>query len=134
MMKRSILLIICAFLCAAVSFGQSTDKREQRKNLTVKTWKTPVKSTRFLDHLTKYDDKGRKIEEIEYSSSGMKARCTYEYDENDQVIREVIYDENNKAVHVHKIEYNADGTKKRQLNYSAKGNLLSTKTYEYIRK
>ena len=133
-MKKTLLFLSCMLLCAFVSFGQNTDKREQRKTLTVKSWKTPVKGTRYLDHLTRYDAQGRKVEEIEYNASGMKARCVYEYDENGRVVREVIYDENNKASRVHKIEYNPDGTKKRQLNYSAKGNLLSTRTYEYIRK
>ena len=133
-MKRIILLIICTILCTSVTFGQSSDKKESRKNLTVKTWKTPVKGTKYLDHVTKYDAKGRKVEEIEYTGSAMKARCTYEYDENDRVVREVVYDEHNKAYRIHKIEYNADGTKKRQLNYNAKGNLLSIREYEYIRK
>ena len=131
-MKRIILILTCALLCVTVSYGQS-DKKESRKNLTVKTWKTPVKGTKYLDHVTKYDAKGRKVEEIEYTGAAMKARCTYEYDENDRVVREVVYDEHNKAYRIHKIEYNADGTKKRQLNYNAKGNLLSIREYEYIR-
>ena len=130
-----ILLLGCVLLCAAVSFGQTTDKKEQRKNLTVREWKTPVKGSRHLDHVTKYDAKGRKVEEVEYSQSGsLKARCTYEYDEHDRVSREVIYDENNKASRVRKFEYNADGTRKRQLTYSAKGSLISVKEFEYIRK
>ena len=133
-MKKIIVLLGCIILCISVSFGQNTEKREQRKNLTVKTWKTPVKGTKYLDHVTKYDANGRKIEEIEYGPSSMKARCTYEYDANGRVVREVVYDEHNKAYRIHKIEYNADGTKKRQLNYNAKGNLLSVREYEYIRK
>ena len=133
-MKKIIVLLGCIIFCVSVSFGQNTEKREQRKNLTVKTWKTPVKGTRYLDHVTKYDANGRKTEEIEYGPSSMKARCTYEYDANGRVVREVVYDEHNKAYRIHKIEYNADGTKKRQLNYNAKGNLLSVREYEYIRK
>ena len=133
-MKKIILLISCVLLCVSISYGQNTEKRDQRKNMTVKTWKTPVKGTKYLDHVTKYDAKGRKTEEIEYGPSSMKARCTYEYDANDRVVREVVYDEHNKPYRIHKIEYNSDGTKKRQLNYNAKGNLLSVREYEYIRK
>lgn len=133
-MKKIIILLSCAMLCVGVSFGQTTSKKDQRKNTTVKVWKTPVKGTRYLDKLTRYDAKGRKIEEIEYTSTGMRARCTYEYDDNDRVVREVVYDERNKPYRIHKIEYNANGTKKRQLNYNAKGQLLSVKEYEYIRK
>jgi YD repeat-containing protein len=133
-MKKIIIMMFCAVMSMSVSFGQSSEKKELRKNTTVKTWKTPVKGTKYLDHVTKYDAKGRKTEEIEYNSSAMTARITYEYDENDRVVREVVYDERNKAARIHKIEYNADGTKKRQLNYNAKGNLLSIREYEYIRK
>lgn len=133
-MKRIIILLSCALLCVTVSFGQSKDKKELRKNSTTKVWKTPVKGTRYLDAVVKYDAKGRKIEEIEYTATGMKARCTYEYDDKDRVVREVVYDDRNKPYRIHKIEYNADGTKKRQLNYNAKGQLLSVKEYEYIRK
>ncbi len=133
-MKNLILFLLCVLLYAPVSHGQSVSKKELRKNTTTKVWKTPVKGTRYLDGLTKYDAKGRKVEEIEYGSSGfMRMRCTYEYDQNNRVVREVVYDERNKPYRIHKIEYNADGTKKRQLNYNTKGNLLSVKEYEYIR-
>lgn len=127
-------MFVCAVLFAAVSFGQSSEKKDSRKNQTVKVWKTPVKGTRYLDEVTKYDSKGRKVEKIEYTSSGMKARCTYEYDDKDRVVREVVHDEKDKPYRIHKIEYNDDGTKKRQLNYNAKGHLLSVKEYEYISK
>jgi len=133
-MKRIVIILSCMLLCITVSFGQTTKKKELRKNSTTKVWKTPVKGTRYLDEVIRYDAKGRKIEEIEYTAMGMKARWTYEYDEDGRMVREVVYDDRNKPFRIHKIEYNADGTKKRQLNYNAKGQLLSVKEYEYIRK
>ena len=132
-MKKIILLLTSVLLCISVSFGQSSEKKEQRKNMTVKTWKTPVKGTKYLDHVVKYDAKGRKQEEMEYNASGLQTRVTYEYDANDRVVREVVYDDHNKPYRIHKIEYNADGTKKRQLNYNPKGVLLSVREYEYIK-
>ena len=92
-----------------------------------------MKGTKYLDHVTKYDAKGRKQEEMEYNASGLQTRVTYEYDANDRVVREVVYDDHNKPYRIHKIEYNADGTKKRQLNYNPKGVLLSVREYEYIK-
>jgi YD repeat-containing protein len=134
-MKRIIISLGCVLLLATVSFGQSASaKKDSKKNLTVKTWKTPVKGTKYLDHVTKYDENGRKVEEIEYNANGMTARETYEYDANGRVVREVVYNEHNKPYRIHKIEYNADGTKKRQLNYNAKGVLISMREYEYVRK
>ena len=52
-MKKIIILLGCVLFCVSVTFGQNTEKREQRKNMTVKTWKTPVKGTKYLDHVTK---------------------------------------------------------------------------------
>ena len=63
----------------------------------------------------------------------MKARCTYEYDANGKVSREVVYNDHNKAVRIRKFEYNADGTKKKQYNYAPNGKLQSVKEFEYVR-
>ncbi len=132
------LLLLCSLL--ALSFGvasaQASSKQESRKNLTIKEWKrgNAGKGTRYLDHVTKYDANGRKIEEIEYNSSGqMIDRCTYTYNENGKVKQEVVYDERNKPVRIRKFEYNSDGTKHKQYNYSPDGKLLSVKEFEYIR-
>lgn len=133
-MKRSIFILII-ILITGTCWAQST-KQESRKNLTVKEWNRgdAGKGARYLDHVTKYDANGRKIEDIEYSSSNlMKARCTYEYDSNGKVSREVVYNEKNKPVRIRKFEYNSDGTKKKQYNYAPNGKLQSVKEFEYIR-
>ena len=119
-MKKIILLLSCIIFCLSVSFGRNIEKKELRKNMVVNMWENPVKGTIYLDHVTKYDAKGRKSEEIEHSSSGMTARCTYEYDTNDHVVREVVYDAYNIAYYIHEIEHNNDGAKKRQPNYNEK--------------
>lgn len=133
MKKITALLIIClvGFSCYAQS-----SKHEARKNLVVKEWNRGDggKGARFLDHVTKYNADGRKAEDIEYTSTGaLKARCTYDYDENGKVSREVVYNEHNKAVRIRKFEYNTDGTKKKQYNYAPNGKLQSVKEFEYVR-
>ena len=74
-MKKTLIIMVLLLLCVG-AFAQ-TSKQEARKNLTVKEWNCgdAGKGPRFLDHVTKYDAKGRKIEDIEYTSSNtMKAR------------------------------------------------------------
>ena len=74
-MKR-LLMIIAALafvqgLAAQALSPEELAKRAKRKNLTVKEWNTDSqKKTRWLDHLTVYDSKGRKIEEAEYNKFG----------------------------------------------------------------
>ena len=138
-MKLRILLLIFALgigmtLSAQVSKA-TQEKRDARKNLVVKEWNKPVGAqVPFLDHVTTYDDQGRKIEEIEYTSYGMKYRITYEYGENGRISREVEYNDRNKVFKIRKYEYNDDGTKKKQYNYNPNGKLEVVKTFEYTTK
>lgn len=137
-MKQRLVCLASMLLCATVAYSQLTPeqlaKRERRKNLTVKEWNTDSKSkTKWLDHLTVYDNQGRKVEEIEYSNYGQVERVTCEYDEvTGKVVKEVVYDDRNKPVRIRKYEYNPDGTKRRQYNYMPNGKLYSVKVFEYI--
>ncbi len=135
-MKR-LFILLCTALFVCTAFAQvapeTLAKRERRKNLTVKEWNTVQGSkTRFLDRMTTYDEQGRKVEEIEYTSYGQKYRITYEYDATGAVSKEVEYDDRNKPVRIRKYEYNADGTKHKQYNYLPNGKLYSIKVFEYI--
>ena len=120
-------------LMAQVS-PETLAKRNKRKNLTVKEWNTNQSNkTRWLDNQRTYDDQGRKVEEIEYASYGMKWRIVYQYDDaTGLLVREIEYNDRNKPVIIRKYEYNTDGTKKKQYNYSPNGKLETVKVFEYI--
>lgn len=125
--------VFLSFSARAQLSPETIAKREKRKDLTIKEWNTDAKSkTRWLDHLTTYDDQGRKIEEIEYASYGQKERITYEYTDNGKIGKEIVYDDRNKPIRIRKYEYNEDGTKKKQYNYLPNGRLFSVKVFEYI--
>ena len=129
-MKKTLILITLLVFSSAV-FAQS--KGTRYKSVTVKEWKTSVKSgTRFMDEVTKYNSKGQKIEQIEYANYGQKARTTYEYDEKGNCVKHVLYDSKNKVVRIRKFEYYEDGSKKKQYNYDPDGKLVSTREFEYI--
>ncbi|MBR1517459.1 MAG: hypothetical protein IJ620_04880 [Bacteroidales bacterium] len=129
-MKRTFIMATLVLL-STVAWSQRVDP-EVRKNTVVKQWLTRGTAAPVLDNVTTYDELGRKIEEIEYASYGQKERITYEYEgQSDRCVRRVEYNDKNKPTKVQKIEYNADGTRKKVYNYSPKGNLKSVKTYEY---
>ena len=142
-MKR-ILFVAFLGLMAWPVFSQSVSdatiqKRENRKGMVLKEWNTAVGAKLpFLDHVTTYDEMGRKIEEIEYASYGQKSRVVSEYppdsDVTAKVVREIEYNDRDKVVRIRKFEYNEDGSKSRQLNYYPNGKLESVKVYEYIAK
>jgi len=137
-MKKYLLLVI-GIISATVAIGQLVSpetlaKRAKRKNLILKEWNTDQRSkTRWLDRVTKYDQEGRKIEEIEYASYGQKWRITIEYNDSTGLInKEVEYDDRDKPVRIRKYDYNENGTKKRQYNYAPNGKLQTVKMFEYI--
>ncbi len=137
-MKKLLLITLAIFfaqgLAAQAISPETLAKRAKRKNLTVKEWNTDSsKKSRWLDHLTVYDEHGRKIEEIEYNQFGQIRRETCEYDPvTERVIKEVIYNDRNKVERIRKYEYNADGTKHKQYNYLPNGKLYTIKVFEYI--
>lgn len=130
-----IIILSCISISAMAQISPETlAKRAKRKNLTVKEMNTDSKGKSvWLDHLTVYDDQGRKIEEIEYATYGQRERVTIEYDSvNGKISKEVVYDDKNKPYRIRKYEYNVDGTKKKQYNYLPNGKLFSVKVFEYV--
>lgn len=138
---KSKILIVASFLFLLGSFNSvlaqqnHKDKKPTKKNLTIKEWNTNKETkTKFLDHVTVYNETGQKLEEVEYANYGIKTKIVYSYDENKRCIQQTEYDGRNRIVEFKKFEYNPDGTKKKQITYSAKGKVTSEKEFEYIYK
>jgi len=130
------LVVALAIPAAAQTSPENiNEKREKRKNMTIREFNTDSKGkNRWMDHMTVYNDKGLKTEETEYAPYGMQQRITFDYDNYDRCIKEVVYDDRNKVVRIRKYEYNPDGTKKTQYNYLPNGRLFTTKQYQYSSK
>lgn len=134
MKKYALILIISAFSLSI--FAQTTtleERRELRKNLTVKEWNS-AGGRKWLDHVVVYNEDGYKIEEIEYAAYGQRERITIEYDENGKTKQEIVYDHKNKPFRIRRYEHNEEGKKTKQYNYLPNGKLFSIKVFEYIRK
>lgn len=123
-------LILLVSLSANAQDNDISKKKERKKNLIVKEWNTR-ENKRFLDHLTIYNDQGKKIEESEYSNYGLREKVTFEYDALGRCVKQIVYNDRNKVNRIRKIEYNADGSRKNQYNYYPNGKLESIKVYEY---
>ena len=130
-----VLLLLSSFstdIFAQTSPESLNEKREKRKNMTIREYNTDAQGRNmWMDHVTVYNAKGLKVEEIEYARYGMRQRITFEYDARDYCIKEVVYNDRNKVSRIRKYDYNADGTKKTQYNYLPNGRLYSTKQFKY---
>ena len=132
-MKKYLLALIVPLLLVALPAGAQETKKINKKNLVIKEWNTDARTNKkVLDHITTFNPEGKKIEEIEYGSSGQKWRKRFEYGADGKVSRELVYDERNKLVNYKKFEYNEFNRKKTQYTYNPKGKLLTIKVYEYI--
>ena len=132
-MKKVLTVIALAFALALPSLAQDTTPKINKKNLVIKEWNTdPRSGKKVLDHVTTFSPEGKKIEEIEYGSSGQKWRKRFEYGPDGKCVKESVYDERNRLNSVKKFEYNEFGRKKTQYNYNPKGKLLTVKVFEYI--
>ena len=131
-MKRLLIVLASALLLVPAAGAQEAQKIN-KKNLVIKEWNTdPKGGNKVLDHMTTFSAEGKKIEEIEYGSSGQKWRKRFEYGPEGKVSRELVYDEHNRLQTYKKFEYTEFNRKKVQYTYNAKGKLLSIKHYEYL--
>lgn len=132
-MKKILIIVFAALMLIPVAGAQEPVQKINKKNLVIKEWNTdPKGGNRTLDHMTTYNAEGKKIEEVEYGTSGQKWRKRYEYGPDNRVSRELVYDEFNRLQTIKKIEYNEFGRKKIQYTYNAKGKLLTVKNFEYL--
>jgi len=135
-LKTNLLLFVLfgaiSIIAAKGSPESLNDKRDKKKDLTIREYNTDANGkSRWLDHVTVYNEEGYKTEEIEYATYGMRERVTFFYDAKFVCIKEVVYDDRNKVSRIRKYDYNPDGTKKTQYNYLPNGRLYSTKVYQY---
>lgn len=134
-MNRRFLLTVF-FLVVGGGFSltaQDTVTKPSKSNMTVKEWRIDAATnTKRLDHVTTYNEIGKKIEEIEYDSRGQKWRKKYEHGPNGKVARELVYNSANKLDNIRKYEYDEFGRRKIEYIYDAKGRLKKYKVYEYI--
>jgi hypothetical protein len=105
-------------------------KHKHKKNLVVKEWKSKD-NKRYLEHVTIFNEDGKKSEESDYADYGLKEKVVFEYDAEGHCCKQIIYNDRNKVTRIRKIEYNADGSRKCLYNYYPNGKLESTKMYEY---
>ena len=132
-MKKVLTIIALTFALALPALAQDATPKINKKNLVIKEWNTdPGSGKRVLDHVTTFNPDGKKVEEIEYGSSGQKWRKRFEYGPDGKCVKESVYDERNRLNSVKKYEYNEYGRKKTQYNYNPKGKLLTIKVFEYI--
>lgn len=127
-------LFIALALLSSIGSNAFAAKTIDGKQITeIKEWIVNG-SKKTIDEVTKYDEKGNKIEVVNYKDGEMKERTTYKYNANGKCIEEAHYDKFNKLEKTVKIEYNANGKKSSEKTFQSNGKLKSEHVFEYITK
>jgi hypothetical protein len=132
-MKR-ILPFMIIIICSTSIYGQKKKSvvRNRLKSMLVyeqKYDKTAGKATK--DSETKFDSHGNIIEEIEYEGDKISTHVKYEYDEDDNLIKETELNTAGKATEVIEYKYDSDGRKIKETELNSSGKINKIIDYKY---
>lgn len=128
---RALVIIILFCFVVGPSFGQKAANSEKIKSIIVyeETFDALV-SKKLKDAETYYDERGNIIEELNYKDGKITKHFKYEFDANNNKIKEEEYDPSGKLVEYseYKIE---NGLRVEKTVFDKSGKMKSRKTYQY---
>ena len=129
-----ILLFFLVILCPSFLYGQ--DKKAVKHKLKSTTeyeqkYEKGVAGKALKESEILYDTDGNIVEETEYKLGKMSKHVMYQYDDNNNKIRETELDPSGKKIKVTEFKYTADGLKSEKTVYDANNKIISKKTYKY---
>jgi antitoxin component YwqK of YwqJK toxin-antitoxin module len=127
-----LLVIIALIICSASVYSQNTNSASKIKGRIIHEEKTVknVKNT-LIDAEEKYDQKGNLIEETQYKDGKVDKRMVYEYDANNNKIKETETDASGKLKKTSEYKYE-NGLRTEKITFDENKKLISKKTYSYI--
>jgi antitoxin component YwqK of YwqJK toxin-antitoxin module len=130
-MKKLIVIVAAAFLLIPAA-GAQTPQVLGSKGAVVKEWNNPAGSKKqALENVFTYNEKGQLVDEIHYKDNKLVDRSIFKYDEAGKIVREDIFDNNNKFASFKTYEYDENGQCKMQYHYDAKGKLKYIRIFQY---
>ena len=134
-MKSKIVLMILAvaglMLSNAIVYGQNSNTSGKIKSRIAHVEKIEKgKKSTAIDSEEKYDLKGNVTEEIEYKGGKIDKHMVYEYDSNNNKIRETELDGSGKPIKIGEYKYE-NGLRTEKYIYDGNKKLHSRKYYTY---
>ena len=129
--NMQVLIILLLMLTGGYGYGQNNERGEKIKSIIVyeETFDALV-SKKLKDLETYYDERGNVIEEINYKDGKITKHFKYEFDADNNKIREEEFDPSGKTIEYseYKIE---NGLRVEKTVYDKNKKVKSRKTYEY---
>ncbi len=128
-----IILFFLVFSCPVWMYGQ--DKKAVKHKLKSITeyeqkYEKGVAGKALKESEILYDNKGNVMEEMEYKLGKISKHTKYQYDEDNNKIRETELDPSGKKVKVTEYKY-SDGLRTEKTVYDGNNKIISRKTYKY---
>lgn len=130
---KVILLILFTFGTSLIVFSQKTDPKDKIKSIIVTEEKADLLvKKQYTESETYYDQKGNITEEILYKQGKVDTHFKYQYDENNNKIREEEYDSSGKIIESSEYKYE-NGLRTEKTVYDSNKKIKTKKFYKYTK-
>jgi hypothetical protein len=130
---RTVILIILVFGISLTANCQDSAKKDKIKSIIVTEEKYDVLvKKQYKESETYYDSRGNVIEEITYKEGKLNKHFKYQFDSDDNKIKEEEYDPSGRIIEYseYKIE---NGLRVEKIVYDGNKKIKSKKTYQYTK-
>ena len=128
---KGILLIMMAISLCTTSNAQKESKNKKIKSIIVYQEKYDMLvAKKYKDTEQYFDERGNLIEDIIYKQGKITKHFKYQYDSDDNKIREEEFDPSGRLIESSEYKYE-NGLRTEKYVYDSKKKLKSKKTYQY---
>ena len=125
-----ILLLLMISLNARVSAQKKEPDRKIKSIIVYQEKYDMLVNRKYKDTEQYFDSRGNLIEDITYKQGKVTRHFKYQYDQDDNKIKEEEYDPSGRLIEISEYKY-ADGMRTEKYVYDANKKLKSKKTYQY---
>jgi hypothetical protein len=130
---KVILLIFFTIGTTLTVFSQKTDPKDKIKSIIVTEEKADLLvKKQYTESETYFDQRGNIIEEIIYKSGTIDTHFKYQYDENNNKIREEEFDSSGKMIEFSEYKYE-NGLRTEKTVYDSHKKIKTKKFYKYTK-
>lgn len=132
-MKKIIIFLMILIWPLLLSAQEKNAIVHKLKSVTVSEQKFEkgVAGKAMPESVTRYDQAGNLIEEIEYKEGKVDKHFTYKYDAANNKIQEIEMDPSGKKIKISEYKYNSNNLRTEKIVYNGNNQITSKKTYKY---
>ena len=129
--EKVVMVFLMIVFSGVPAFCQKSEKKPKIKSITILEEKSDVLIKKQVkDSETFYDSRGNILEEINYKQGKVDKHFRYQYDNEDNKIKEEKIDPSGKVTEYSEYKYE-NGFRTEKIVYTGSGKIKSKKVYQY---